>query len=232
MTVIERDAPAGGIRRGRGKGVPPAPRPAPPGRLSTGAPDPAARGGSPTAGVVDTGDLCDLALVALIGKLGFAAELWRPSQTSTPAVLVVRDLTGFDQIPSGVRAEVPVVLIDHRHQPEVDLPGTVTVGVGPDGPARLTAVLTAVLGAEAGRKRVHLSAREREVLTHYVLGATVAETARRCFAAESTIRTHYRRVAQRYQTAGRPVGNKAHLLLYMVADGWIDLDSSADLLAK
>ncbi|BDH55256.1 LuxR C-terminal-related transcriptional regulator [Tsukamurella sp. PLM1] len=76
------------------------------------------------------------------------------------------------------------------------------------------------------RQRIRMSAREREVLTTYVLGATVTVTAAEHFIGEATVRTHYRRVVERYAAVGRPVGNRVQLLLLMVADGWIDLDDA------
>ncbi|GAA2368130.1 helix-turn-helix transcriptional regulator [Gordonia cholesterolivorans] len=93
---------------------------------------------------------------------------------------------------------------------------------GPDIEHRLTLLLTRTLGPTSGR--TPMSAREREILTTYVMGATVEETATRHFVAASTVRTHYRRVSARYDDAGLPVANKTHLLLRMVADGWIQLD--------
>lgn len=92
---------------------------------------------------------------------------------------------------------------------------------GPDLADRLRILLQSLLGPAAGR--VSLSPREREVLTSYVLGATVEETAAEHYVATSTVRTHYRRVTSRYTEAGRPVANKAQLLLRMIADGWIQL---------
>lgn len=111
-----------------------------------------------------------------------------------------------------------------------------TAGTGhrvPDGPDvvdRLRAVFTSLLGDGPGR--VSLSRREREVLTTYVLGATVEETAAAHFVANSTVRTHYRRVTARYTKAGYPTSNKAQLLLRMVADGWLRLDDAVATAAQ
>lgn len=88
--------------------------------------------------------------------------------------------------------------------------------------AQMDAFLSGVF-APPPRSAVPLSPRELEVLTTYVMGATVEDTAARHFLATSTVRTHYRRVTARYTSAGRPVTNKAQLLLQMVADGWIRL---------
>ncbi|WP_345312709.1 LuxR C-terminal-related transcriptional regulator [Gordonia alkaliphila] len=107
--------------------------------------------------------------------------------------------------------ESAAVLSGFRHLPDAD------------GAADLvSALLIATLGAPTGR--VQISRREREVLTTYVLGATVDETADEHFVAASTVRTHYRRATQRYSAAGRPVLNKTQLLLQMIADGWIEVN--------
>lgn len=70
--------------------------------------------------------------------------------------------------------------------------------------------------------QVHLSPREREVVVTYTLGATVKETARRHYIADTTVRSHFRRVMARYAEAGRPVNNKSQLLIQLIADGWVD----------
>ncbi len=90
---------------------------------------------------------------------------------------------------------------------------------------RVRALLAAEMGTREGRVRI--SRREREVLSTYVLGATVEETADEHFVAASTVRTHYRRATQRYCDAGRPVLNKTQLLLQMIADGWIDVNGGS-----
>ncbi|WP_241548475.1 LuxR C-terminal-related transcriptional regulator [Gordonia alkanivorans] len=69
---------------------------------------------------------------------------------------------------------------------------------------------------------MQLTKRELEVVLTYVLGATVRETATQHFIAESTVRTHLRRVTDRYVAAGRPVSNKAQLLIELISDGWVD----------
>ena len=66
-----------------------------------------------------------------------------------------------------------------------------------------------------------LTEREREILQTYSLGATLRETSQKHQIAESTVREHYRRVVRRYEEAGRPIGNKAQLLLEFMADGWV-----------
>ncbi|MGW0039415.1 LuxR C-terminal-related transcriptional regulator [Gordonia sp. NPDC003376] len=103
----------------------------------------------------------------------------------------------------------------------------------PDSAAAAGALRQA-LGAVAGpgpqaSGRVHLSDRECEVVATYVLGATVRETASRHYIAESTVRTHLRRVMDRYVCAGRPVNNKSQLLIELITDGWVD---QARLLAQ
>ena len=70
---------------------------------------------------------------------------------------------------------------------------------------------------------MRLTDRERDVMTTYVMGATVSETASKHFIAEATVRTHYQRVTRRYEEAGRAAANKSQLLVRMVADGWIEL---------
>ena len=85
-----------------------------------------------------------------------------------------------------------------------------------------TPLLTVVPATRISPDRVHLTDRELEVLTTYIMGATMDSTARAHFIAESTVRSHYRRVTDRYGAAGRPVGNKAELLLELIEDGWID----------
>lgn len=91
----------------------------------------------------------------------------------------------------------------------------------------MTVIDEAATGGHApARQRIRLSEREREVLTTYVLGSTVTATATEHFIGEATVRTHYRRVVERYAAVGRPVGNRVQLLLLMIADGWIDLDDA------
>lgn len=90
---------------------------------------------------------------------------------------------------------------------------------------RLRAVLDSGRQAPTPKKgRVHLSERELGVLSTYVLGSTVYETARRHYISESTVRTRFRRVVTRYSNAGRAVNNKSQLLIELIADGWLDGD--------
>ncbi|UQE75020.1 LuxR family transcriptional regulator [Gordonia sp. PP30] len=163
------------------------------------------------------------AIAAWIEGLGYSTEIVEPGTASAdlPEVVV---LSGRDRSLAQRIAWIPVartvvlggvfdatVMRTAHHVPD-----------GPDVADRLRALLCELLGT--GGTRIQLSAREREILTTYVLGATVEEAAAEHFVATSTVRTHYRRVTARYVAAGRPVANKAQLLLRLIADGWIRLN--------
>ncbi|MGB6247284.1 response regulator transcription factor [Gordonia sp. (in: high G+C Gram-positive bacteria)] len=142
---------------------------------------------------------------------------------STPPPVVVigaRDRHALYRCGRPVTARI--VVVGGRIEKSDLRAGVHHVADGADVEERLALLLTRILGPTSGRTA--LTAREREILTTYVLGATVEETAARHFVAASTVRTHYRRVSSRYEDAGWPVANKAQLLLRMVADGWIRLD--------
>ena len=127
------------------------------------------------------------------------------------------------------------------HRARAAAPGALLIGIGVGAGEAFDAVvlpdaaasalqLRAVLGdacthSTSNHVKVHLSERERDVLSTYVLGATVYETARHHFISESTVRTHFRRVVTRYGNAGRTVNNKSQLLIELIADGWLDRDN-------
>ena len=162
------------------------------------------------------------ALASWVARFGYpVVEVDRePRPAETPAVVVVngRDRASLARL-DWMAARI--VVIGGRPDPDWAPAGHRYLHDGPDVADRLRILLQSVLGPAAGR--VSLSPREREVLTTYVLGATVEETAAEHFVATSTVRTHYRRVTTRYTEAGRPVSNKSQLLLRMVADGWVTL---------
>ncbi|MFC0313695.1 helix-turn-helix transcriptional regulator [Gordonia phosphorivorans] len=184
-----------------------------------------------TVGVVIEHDLSDRALVELVSRCGYRPVLLdfeQPSESQVNPVgaVLVRDVTRLRAVAADARcvgARIAVVL-SHQGQREVMVPRGVTViPATDDAPKHLRAFFTEVLGEPRPVDAVSLSPREREVLTTYVMGATVEEVARQHFLSTSTVRTHYRRASNRYFSAGRPVTNKSHLLLQMVADGWIEL---------
>ncbi|MBD0860755.1 helix-turn-helix transcriptional regulator [Gordonia sp. zg691] len=180
------------------------------------------------AAVVAEGDIFDAALVALVETSGYSAALIEPAQLPAlrdPAVLLVRSaaMLGFARRLPMLRT-VRVVLVgdgvagyDHiRISPRA-----------PDAQGALLNALATTIGPPppstpvAPVNRVRVTEREQEILTTYTLGATLRQTSREHQIAESTVREHYRRVVRRYEEAGRPVGNKAQLLLEFMADGWV-----------
>lgn len=183
-------------------------------------------------GVVAEHDLYDRAAVDLVGRCGYRAVLLDFEQScdtvveAPVGVVLVRHVTRLRAVAADARcvgARIAMVL-SHQGQREVMVPRGVTViPATDDAPKHLRAFFTEVLGEPQPVDAVSLSPREREVLTTYVMGATVEEVARQHFLSTSTVRTHYRRASNRYFSAGRPVTNKSHLLLQMVADGWIEL---------
>ncbi|GAA14988.1 helix-turn-helix transcriptional regulator [Gordonia alkanivorans] len=177
--------------------------------------------------VVAEHDFGDAAMMALVSGLGHRA------------LLVDLDRARVF-CPEGIRA---VIVRSAKHLARVREPGRFDrahiIGIGvcpgreygvelPDSPfaaGTLRQVLDKVAGDVTGDEgRVQLSDRECEVVLTYVLGATVRETATRHFIAESTVRTHLRRVSDRYIAVGRPVANKSQLLIELMADGWVDRD--------
>ncbi|GAA3949315.1 LuxR C-terminal-related transcriptional regulator [Gordonia caeni] len=179
-------------------------------------------------GIAVEHDLTDRVLLDMVHGFGHPAVLCDVDLpgggTTPPAVLVVRSLERLVRIsgsPWGDRATV--IAMDSPGNSFAPAPGVDVVPDTVEASDHLKALLEYRLGAPRRRSAPPLSSRELEILTTYVLGATVQETAARHFVATSTVRTHYRRVASKYAGAGRPVGNKAHLLLQMVADGLIQL---------
>lgn len=167
-------------------------------------------------------------VVAWMRTSGYAAALVTPATPAAllPPVIVVGARCAGEAASLAEETDAQIVVVGAT-SPAVALPGE--VHVVPDGPGvaeDLQALLAALLGAQSGR--IAMTDREREVLTTYALGATVDECAERHFVAASTVRTHYRRVVQRYHDAGRPVANKTQLLLRMLADGWIDLEPTLE----
>ncbi|GAA4670336.1 LuxR C-terminal-related transcriptional regulator [Gordonia humi] len=140
-----------------------------------------------------------------------------------PKILIVDGPSISADLPPTVTHGVRVIVVGES--------GTVTVAGGAtvvrddtDTAGVVQHWIARVLGD--GGERVQMTRREQEVLATYVLGATVRETADLHYIAECTVRTHYRRVSRRYEEIGRPIANKAQLLLAMVADGWLRLDGS------
>lgn len=194
-----------------------------------------------TVGIVAEHDLMDSALVALVSSFGYRAVLINGDRSvEEPApealsVVVVRSRRRLLQaFIDGRCAGVPVLIADVAGTNPVRSadPRVTVIGADDRAGRRLDETLSALLGppgrpvpggAATHPGAVAVSRREREVLTTYALGATVDETAAAHFVATSTVRTHYRRVTARYTGAGRPVTNKAQLLLQLVADGWIRL---------
>ncbi|MDH3011422.1 helix-turn-helix transcriptional regulator [Gordonia alkanivorans] len=179
--------------------------------------------------VVAEGDLFDAALVALIEGAGYGATLVEPGQIPSlrnPAVLLVRSPGSLAKVRrASMLRNVRVVFLgdgiasrDHiRISPR-----------SPGAESALRQALAAIVGPpdqqstpHAPADRVRVTEREREILQTYTLGATLRETSQAHQIAESTVREHYRRVVRRYEEAGRPIGNKAQLVLEFMADGWV-----------
>ncbi|MBM7368797.1 helix-turn-helix transcriptional regulator [Gordonia hydrophobica] len=181
-------------------------------------------------GVVSASVLDGDVTVAWIRTLGYDAERIDArcvgARTVLPRVLLVRGTEALSGLaPTALKRMRVVVLVDGAES--VTVPRTVRV-IRNDHRAgeEIRTAIAELLGVPPAPQPVPLSPREQEVLATYVLGATVAETAEIHFIAECTVRTHYRRVTRRYDDAGRPVTNKAQLLLAMVSDGWLRLDGS------
>ncbi|MGC5246228.1 LuxR C-terminal-related transcriptional regulator [Gordonia sp. DT219] len=193
--------------------------------------------------VAAEGDIFDTALCALVEKLGHHTGIVRldadDSAVPRAAGGAGAEDSGADGSGAGGAGTVILVRSAHRLRQIRQNPrfqNAVLLGVGvragdprgldiPDTVCAATE-LAAFLAGVADRlpyrsARVRLTERERQILTTYALGTTMAETARRHHIAESTVREHYRRVTQRYADAGRPIGNKAQLLLRLMSDGWV-----------
>ncbi|MFT3660680.1 MAG: LuxR C-terminal-related transcriptional regulator [Gordonia sp. (in: high G+C Gram-positive bacteria)] len=179
-------------------------------------------------GIVVEHDLVDRALLETVRRFGYDAVYYDfelPVQRDPlPAVLVVRRPERLSRVQAlAASGRARVIAVESEGTSFLSARNLSVVPAADDAAKHLKAALEYWLGAPRNRGAIAMSPRERAVLATYVLGATVNETAEQHFVATSTVRTHYRRVAGRYNEAGRPAGNKAQLLLQMVADGWIRL---------
>ncbi|WP_341258490.1 MULTISPECIES: helix-turn-helix transcriptional regulator [Gordonia] len=144
------------------------------------------------------------------------------SDPKPPAVVITRDPSALDAGMARHLRHVRFIVVTDRavagYPPSVRI-----VADSNSAPGDVEGLVGAVLGRAPRRAPVRLTDRERDVMTTYVMGATVSETASKHFIAEATVRTHYQRVTRRYEEAGRAAANKSQLLVRMVADGWIEL---------
>lgn len=169
----------------------------------------------PVTAVIAENDLFDDALLALLADLGF------------PAVLLDLDAAEsalpIGQRPIATLIRSPRRLAQVRTRPH--LRSTMVIAVGDQPTDILRSLLAPLFPTDTHEQDttdpVHVTPRELEVLTTYIMGTTMNATAKKHFIAESTVRAHYRRVTDRYALAARPVNNKAQLLLALIADGWI-----------
>ena len=195
-----------------------APRSATPGTGPTAAPSPERR----ITAVVAEHDIFDAALAALVESAGYDATVVEPAQL---AAILVRSaaMLGFVRRVASLRT-VKVIFVGNG------VAGFDHIRVSPRAPAaedELQRALETAVGpptppsAPTLANRVRITQRELEILQTYTLGATLRQTSRVHEIAESTVREHYRRVARRYEEAGRPIGNKAQLLVELIADGWV-----------
>ncbi|MDL9935323.1 helix-turn-helix transcriptional regulator [Gordonia sp. ABSL1-1] len=188
--------------------------------------------------IVAEGDIVDDALVSLVESFGFPAITVTPGSPAIPGALAL--IVRAPQRISWARTTAP-----HRDTPIICFGATTSLDDRPSIPTRarsrgargarffwfkansptaaagLHTLLTGFQEDLPSPTRIHVTGRECEVLRTYTLGATLRQTSQIHHVAESTVREHYRRVARRYCEAGRPVGNKAQLLLALMADGWI-----------
>ena len=196
-----------------------APRSATPGTGPTAAPSPERR----ITAVVAEHDIFDAALAALVESAGYDATVVEPAQLAAlrnPSAILVRSaaMLGFVRRVASLRT-VKVIFVGNG------VAGFDHIRVSPRAPAAedelQRALETAPPSAPTLANRVRITQRELEILQTYTLGATLRQTSRVHEIAESTVREHYRRVARRYEEAGRPIGNKAQLLVELIADGWV-----------
>lgn len=179
-------------------------------------------------GVVAEHDLVDTALVAQVRAFGFRARLYDFEQLDDhrdeePVAFVVREPSRIAEIAELPGLDSPALaLVQCVGAPLAEAAGVTVIPANGDAGKHLRVFLESVAGRARKSLPVPMTARELEVLTAYVLGATMRDVSERHFIAESTVRTHYRRVVRRYQESGRQVANKAQLLLQLFADGWID----------
>ncbi|MFZ2239416.1 MAG: LuxR C-terminal-related transcriptional regulator [Gordonia amarae] len=183
----------------------------------------------PTGGkvvVVAEHDLGDAALVALIRGFGHDCAWVDLDADPADAVLLHGTTAVVARSAHGLacaRAVAPDALLVGIGVPDGVLLDAVVLPDVAESALRLRAILGEnQQNSAVNPDRIHLSDRERDVVSTYVLGSTVYETARRYFISESTVRTHFRRVVTRYTAAGREVNNKSQLLIELIADGWLD----------
>lgn len=183
--------------------------------------------------VVTENDIFDSALCALIERFGFSAVAVSPSGTGSPncvasvpssptvtyGAVVVRTATAQKRVQSDPAFDDAAVIglgFAAANDHGIDIPN------GARATSELASFLSELATGRGSHENVRLTGRERQILTTYALGATMSETAAAHNIAESTVRAHYRRVTNRYEVAGRPVGNKAQLLIRLMADGWVN----------
>ncbi|WP_341258491.1 LuxR C-terminal-related transcriptional regulator [Gordonia malaquae] len=181
-----------------------------------------------SVGVLSAGAFAAELSASWIRSLGYRSRIVDVAEITEcrvlPKVLVVDGAAASTTVPPLLVHLVKVVVVVDVTDLGAVLPGATVVRDAAGAPAAIRSAIADVLGE--GRVRVVITPRELEVMAKYVMGATVKETAAAHFVAECTVRTHYRRVTQRYEAAGRPVANKAQLLLAMVADGWLTVDGT------
>lgn len=183
----------------------------------------------PYVGLVGMSAIQSTAMTTWLSGLGFEARTigYRDLEQhgrGLPMAIVVGDTGKVNHAVLRRLPEIPTVVLLNGAAVS-SFPRAAVINDSPDAPVRLLTALSSVLDATRDEGVVPLTVREREVLATYVRGATVSETAAVHFLSPTTIRTHYRRVSRRYNDVGRPVANKAQLLMRMVEDGWIELDS-------
>ncbi|GEE00723.1 hypothetical protein nbrc107696_11690 [Gordonia spumicola] len=179
-----------------------------------------------TVGLLDVRPFEAAAMQSWLGSIGHRARVIVAADlraSEVPSVVIARDPQAID--PRVARHLRNVRFIAVTDRPTDGTSSAVVVIVdSPTAPDEVQAVVDGVLGGRRRGARIRLSERELDVMTTYVMGATVSKTAAKHFIAEATVRTHYQRVTRRYEEAGRPVANKSQLLVRMVSDGWIELE--------
>ncbi|MFT4125860.1 MAG: helix-turn-helix transcriptional regulator [Gordonia sp. (in: high G+C Gram-positive bacteria)] len=176
--------------------------------------------------VAGVGSALDHALAALVDATGHSAEIVPIALLGQhrPRVLLFTDDTVLHRIRALTRGWVTTRLVGLVAPTLSSRTRGVTWLGGQHPVADLRRILHDAIGAPHpghGGARVELSVRELEVMEVYARGATAPETAGRLQIAESTVKTHYGRVAGKYRQAGRPVANRAELLVELMRDGWI-----------
>ncbi|MGV9671647.1 LuxR C-terminal-related transcriptional regulator [Gordonia sp. NPDC003504] len=183
--------------------------------------------GQLTVAVAAEGDITDTALCAYVERLGFTAVL---VHADAPVTAAPDPAAAIDVVLVRSTQQVDAV---RQHSWLLDA-ALIGIGIRIGDPRGIdvadtgrSAPLIAGFLADLAENRqprtgaIRMTERERQILTTYALGATMSTTAATHHIAESTVREHYRRVVQRYNDAGRPIGNKAQLLLRLMADGWV-----------